>query len=122
MAAYAAAWERGDPEAAFEFYDTEVTMRVPGRGRLAGLHEGRDAVITAIRAFLAQTSEGSATVDVLDQLVSPYRVGMLLRETVRRGEETLELRRVNIYQVRDDHIVAINIFEGDQYEVDAFFD
>jgi hypothetical protein len=122
MAAYAAAWERGDPEAAFRFYDEHVTMRVPGRGRLAGLHEGREAVIETIRAFLAQTSGNSATVDVLDRMVSPYRVGMFVRETVRRGEDTLELRRVNLYQVRDDKIVAIDIFEGDQYDVDEFFD
>lgn len=121
MAAYAAAWERGDPEGAFAFYGEEVTLRLPGRGALAGVHEGREAVITTIRTLLDRTSDQSATVDVLDRLVSPTRVAMFVRESVRRGDDTLELRRVNLYQVRDDEIVAIDIFEGDQYEVDEFF-
>lgn len=121
VAAYAAAWERGDPEAAFAFYDDEVTMLLPGRGSLAGLHEGREAVIGTIRALLDRTDNQSALVDVIDRLVSPTRIAMLVRESVRRGEETLDLYRVNVYQVRDDRISAIKIFEGNQYEVDAFF-
>jgi ketosteroid isomerase-like protein len=121
MAEYAAAWERGDPEPAWAFYADEVVMRLPGRGPLAGVHAGREAVVTAIRALLERTSTASAEVEVLDRLVSADRVALVLREVVIRGDDRLELRRVNVYRVRGDKITDIDIFEADQYEVDDFF-
>jgi len=45
----------------------------------------------------------------------------VLREVASRGDVTLELRRVNVYRIRDGKITDIDIFEADQYEVDAFF-
>ena len=45
----------------------------------------------------------------------------MLREAATRGEEVLKLRRVNLYHVREGTIRAIEIFEANQYEVDAFF-
>lgn len=121
MAAYGEAWERGDPDGAFTFYSDDVVMRLPGRGPLAGVHEGREAVVTTIRALLARTTGESALVDIIDRLVSPTRIAMLVRESVVRDEESLELHRVNVYQVRDEKIISIDIFEADQYAVDAFF-
>jgi ketosteroid isomerase-like protein len=121
IAAYGFAWERGDPEAAWAFYADDVVMRLPGRGSLAGTHEGRDAVIAAIRSLLDRTSTTSAEVEVLDRLVSGNRVAMVLREAVSRGAEHLELRRVNVYRVAGDRITEIDIFEANQYEVDEFF-
>ena len=121
MAAYGAAWEAGDPERAWTFYAEDVVMHLPGRGALAGDHRGRDAVIAAIQALLARTSDLSAEIEVVDRLVSPDRVALLVREAVVRGDERLELRRVNVYRVADDRIVEIDIFEANQYEVDGFF-
>lgn len=121
MAAYAAAWERGDPEAAWVLYADDVVMRLPGRGSLAGVHEGREAVVAAIRALLARTSTSSVDVEVLDRLASGERVALVLREAVVRGHERLELRRVNVYRVRDGKIIEIDVFEANQYDVDEFF-
>lgn len=121
MSAYAAAWERGDPEAAWAFYADDVVMHLPGRSSLAGDHVGRDAVIGAIQALLARTSDTAAEVEVLDRMTSGTRVAMVVREAVVRGDERLELRRVNVYRVEDGKIAEIDIFEADQYEVDEFF-
>ncbi len=121
MAAYAAAWESGDPERAWRFYADDVVMHLPGRGSLAGDHRGRDAVIGVIQALLARTSDGAVDVEVVDQLISGDRVAMVVREHVVRNGEHLELRRVNLYKIEDDKIVDIDIFEASQYEVDEFF-
>jgi ketosteroid isomerase-like protein len=122
MAAYAAAWEAGDPKRAWSFYADDIVMRLPGRGSLAGDHRGRPAVIAAIQALLARTSDSTAEVEVLDRLVSGNRVAMVLREAVVRDGKRLDLRRVNVYRVENGRIVDIDIYEADQYEVDEFFD
>ncbi len=121
MAEYAAAWERGDPEAAWSFYADDVVMRLPGRGELAGAHRGRDAVIRAIRALLARTSDARAEVEVLDRLTSADRIALVLREAVERGDRRLELRRVNVYRIAGDKIAEIDVYEANQYQVDEFF-
>ena len=121
MQAYAQAWARGEPDTAFGFYADDVVMHLPGRGGLAGSHEGKPAVVAAIRALLARTDGVSVTVEVRDRLVSEDRVALVLREVVSRGDRTLDLRRVNVYRVRDGLIADIDIFEADQYEVDEFF-
>jgi len=118
---YAAAWGRGDRSAAFTHYADDVVMTLPGRSSLAGIHRGREAVIAAIEALVARTDGLPVTVDVQDRLVSARRVGLVLREAVSRGEELLELSRVNLYTVEDGRITSIDIFEADQYDVDAFF-
>ena len=121
MAAYAAAWERGDPDGAWEFYSDHVVMRLPGRGALAGEHRGKPAVISAIQRLLARTSDSAAEVEVLDRLVSGDRVAMVVREAVVRDDQRLELRRVNVYRIEDGEIAEIDIYEANQYEVDDFF-
>jgi ketosteroid isomerase-like protein len=121
MEAYAAAWERGDPETAWTFYADDVVMRLPGRGSLAGEHQGRKQVIATIQALLDRTSDSSADVEVLDRLVSDDRVALVLRESVIRGHERLDVRRINVYRVQDGTIAEIDIYEANQYEVDAFF-
>jgi hypothetical protein len=51
---------------------------------------------------------------------SDTEVALVLREEVQRGDERLELRRVNVYRVIDGKIAAIDLFEADQYDVDEF--
>jgi hypothetical protein len=119
--AYAAAWAAGTPEAAWAFYADDVVMRLPGRGPLAGEHRGRPAVIAAISTLLARTDGTPVTVEVLDRLTSANRVALVLREVARRGGTELDLRRVNVYEVAAGEIVAIEVFEAHQYEVDEFF-
>lgn len=121
MREYAAAWGRGDPEAAFAFYADDVVMHLPGRGPLAGTHRGRAAVTAAITQLLARTDRLLVEVQVLDRLVSEERVALVLREVATRGDETLDLSRVNLYRVTDGKIREIEVFEANQYEVDEFF-
>src|SRR3712207_3620988 len=100
MREYAGAWARGEPETAFGFLAEDVVMHLPGRGPLAGSHEGKAAVVAAVRALLARTDGAAVTVEVRDRLVSESAVALLLREVVTRGDEELDLRRVNVYRVR----------------------
>jgi ketosteroid isomerase-like protein len=119
--AYAAAWTRGEPEAAFELYADDVVMNLPGRGALAGTHRGREAVVATIQALLARTDGLPVEVEVVDRLVSRQRVALFVRERTTRGGRVLDVTRVNVYRVRGGQICEIDVHEGDQYAVDDFF-
>jgi uncharacterized protein (TIGR02246 family) len=121
VAAYASAWNHGDTERAWSYFADDVVMRLPGRGALAGEHRGREAVLAAIRALLARTTDSYAEVHVIDRLASNDRVALVLREIATRGDKRLEHRRVSVYRVANGQIVDIDIYEANQYEVDAFF-
>jgi ketosteroid isomerase-like protein len=121
MAAYLDAWSRGDPEAAFALYADDVVMRLPGRSPEAGTHVGREAVMSCIRSLLGRLDGLDVEVKAIESAYGTTRAFILVRERGRRGDAVLDIRRVNSYRVLDGRIVEIEIFEGDQYEVDDFF-
>lgn len=121
ISAYLAAWGRGDPETAFAFYADDVVMRLPGRAPEAGVHRGREAVVACIRSLLSRIDDLAVEVELIEAAYGAERAFLLLREWAGRGGSVLDIRRVNAYRTREGQIVEIEVFEGDQYGVDAFF-
>lgn len=120
MRSYLGAMRAGDREAAFDHYADDVVGYVPGRSALAGTRRGRAAVEAYIREAIARAG-GEVSLELVDTLVGEEHVALLLHEHLGSGENALELRRANVYRIRDDKIVEIRIFEADQYAVDAWF-
>ena len=66
----------------------------------------------------------SSKTEILKELLRDRpgdRVAMYVREAVVRGDERFEFTRVGLYRIVDGKIASIDIFESDQYGVDAFF-
>lgn len=120
MRSYIAAMQQGDREAAFGHFSDDVVGYVPGRSPLAGEQRGREAVEGYIRAAIAH-AHGNVELELIDTLAGQEHVALLVRERLTADGRVLDMRRVNVYRVRDGKIVEIRIFEGDQYAVDAFF-
>lgn len=106
----------GDFDAAYEYFADDLHIRVPGRSEWAGARTGKEHAVAYINAARARYA-GRIELEVTDVLESDERVILMVTERFL-GEETLEIRRANAYTVRDDRIVAIAIYEGDQYAVD----
>lgn len=121
MTEYAAAWSRGDADAAFAWYGDDVVMHLPGRSSNAGVHTGKAAVVACIRGLLERTDGYVVDVDVIERATGANSVMLMVRERTTRGGEVLDIVRVNAYRVEGDRIREIRIFEADQYGVDAFF-
>jgi uncharacterized protein len=121
MRRYLAAVQARDWPTAFSLVADDVTVRVPGRSALAGEHHGREAFVAYVEAALARAHGAEVDVELVDMLVSDERVALLVRERFGRGDDAVEIRRANVYTVRDDRIVEIWIFEADQYAVDELF-
>ena len=113
---YIAAARRGDWTTAYGFFADDVRTRIPGRSDWAGERVGRHHATAYIDAALERHA-GGVEVELVDMLVSDERVVLIVRERFL-GETPVEITRANAYTVRDDQIVAIDIFEGDQYVVD----
>jgi uncharacterized protein len=118
---YVAAGRAGDWDTAFGYFADDIVFRIPGRSRFAGERRGKEAAVDYIQSFRDHYGEGEIEVDLIDMLASDDRVALLVRERFL-GDETIEIRRANVYRVKDDAIAEITIFEGDQYTVDALMD
>jgi uncharacterized protein len=118
---YLTAARAGDWDTAFGYFADDIVFRVPGRSRFAGERRGKEAAVDYIQSFREHYGEGEIEVELIDMLVSDDRVALLVRERFL-GDETIEIRRANVYRVRDGAIAEITIFEGDQYTVDALME
>lgn len=114
MTRYLGAIQRGDRAAAYECFADDVVGHVPGRSSLAGELRGKGAVKGYIDAVFARVSH--VEVELVDMLASDERFALIVDEHI--GD--LDIRRCNVYTVRDGLINEIQIFEANQYEVDEF--
>ena len=119
MTDYIAAAKRGDWDTAFGHFADDLLLRIPGRSGFAGSWRGKAVAVDYIASIRERYPEGRIELELIDMLASDERVLLLVRERFH-GEEgpPIEIRRANVYRVRDGKIVEIAIFEGDQYVVD----
>ena len=118
MRDYLAAMKRGDRETGFSYYADDLVAHVPGRSRFAGTLEGKDAFVGYIAAVVDHVED--AELEIVDILEGEEHVALFVHERFRGPDGELDIRRANIYRVRDDKITEIWIFEANQYEVDAY--
>jgi uncharacterized protein len=118
---YLAAAKAGDWDTAYGYFADDIVFRIPGRSRLAGERRGKEAAVEYIQTIRDHYREGAIELELIDMLASDERVALLIRERFL-GDETIEIRRANVYRVQDDAIAEITIFEGDQDKVDALME
>ena len=122
MTEYLASAKRGDWDAAYSYFATDMTVHIPGESAFAGEHHGREAAIEYIEAIRSHFMNGGIELEVVDMLASEERVALLVRERFYGDGAPVTIRRANVYRVHDGEIVEISIFEADQYLVDAMVD
>jgi ketosteroid isomerase-like protein len=119
MTDYLAAARRDDWDTAFGYFADDIVLEVPGRSTLAGVRRGKEAAVEYIQTVRDHYRHGAIELELIDMLVSDDRVALLVRERFHGDGPPVQIRRANVYRVRDDAIVGISIFEADQYAVDA---
>lgn len=119
MTEYLAAAKEGDWDTALAYLAEDIVFHIPGRSTFAGDQRGKDAAAEYIRTIRDHYRGGEIELELIDMLASEERVALLVRERFHGDGEPVEIRRANVYRVRDDAIVEISIYEADQYTVDA---
>jgi ketosteroid isomerase-like protein len=121
MRRYLEAAKQGDWETASGLFADDILFQIPGRSRFSGEQRGKAAVMDYISTARELSHDADVELEVIDMLASDERVALLVRERFRRSDGVLDIRRANVYRIRDEQIVEVRIFEADQYEVDEMF-
>ena len=93
-------------------------LHIPGRSAFAGRHLGKQAAVGYIQSIRERYPDGAIELEVIDMLASDERVILLVRERFHGEGPPVEIRRANVYRVKDGKVVEVSIFEADQYVVD----
>jgi uncharacterized protein len=118
MTDYLAAAKRGDWDTAFGFLADDLLIHIPGRSAFAGRRLGKEATVDYIQTIRERYPDGGIELEVVDMLTSEERAVLLVRERFHGEGPPVEIRRANVYRVKDGKVVEVSIFEADQYVVD----
>jgi hypothetical protein len=119
MTNYIAAMRVGISSRVSAISPSTMSVMCPGAPRWPGNGEGARRS-RATSATSSRTPGGNVSVELLDMLVGDVHVELMVPEKLGDDEHRVEVRRVNVYRVKNDTIVEIRIFEGDQYAMDEF--
>jgi ketosteroid isomerase-like protein len=99
----------------------DVVWHFPGRrGRLAGAHRGRDAVLRFL-ASVAELTGGTFRLDLHDVTASDTHAVALFRGHGTREGRTLDNPTALVFRIDAGRIAEIREFVWDLYEVDEFW-
>jgi ketosteroid isomerase-like protein len=98
----------------------DAVWTVPGRGIMAGVYEGRDAIFRFL-ARLPKETEGTYGSELVDVLASDDRVAALYRARGTRHGRTLELDQVLLFELRDGLVTSVLALPSDPDAFEAFW-
>ena len=115
-------WEAvsaGDVDALAEVCSEDLVWRASGRGRRAGTHRGREAVL----AYLASIGEDVDRFDLTleDILVGGEYVSVLFRVSGLRKSRRLETNFILLFRIEGSRLAEVWSVPRDQYAVDEFW-
>ena len=116
-----AAFGRGDLDALRDqFFAADVCFHFPGRGALAGHHQGAGQVLAMFgRAF--ELTGGTLRLEVHDVVANDEHAVALFTAYGERSGRRLEDRIVEVIHVRDGKATEIWLYPTDLYVTDEFW-
>ena len=115
------AYEHGDRDGMRAWFADDFVWHEPGNNELTGDYAGADAVF-GLFDQIASLTGGRFDTHLVDVLANGRHLVALLQLRAARGDRSIEMRRVNIYTVRDDGRVTERWgYVGDQEAFDSLF-
>lgn len=98
----------------------DAVWSVPGRGVMAGVYEGREAIFRFL-AKLPKETGGTYSSELIDVLVSDERAAALYRARGSRLGRTLELDQVLLFRIEDGLVRRVLALPSDPDAFEAFW-
>jgi len=98
----------------------ECVYHVPGESAISGVYKGGDEVL----GLFLRTTEltgGTIAFEVHDLIAGEDHIMALDRATARRGDRTLDTRRILVGHIRNGLVQDIWVLVEDQYVFDEFW-
>jgi ketosteroid isomerase-like protein len=98
----------------------DAVWSVPGRGVMAGVYDGREAIFRFL-AKLSKETEGTYGSELVDVLASDDRAAALYRARGTRHGRSLELEQVLLFVIADGLVQRVLALPGDPDAFEAFW-
>jgi ketosteroid isomerase-like protein len=98
----------------------DATWTVPGRGVMAGLYDGREAIFRFLVKLPRETG-GTYSSELIDVLASEDRAAALYHARGTRHGRTLELAQVLLFGIEDGLVRDVLALPGDPDAFEAFW-
>jgi uncharacterized protein len=98
----------------------DAVWSVPGRGAMAGLYEGREAIFRFL-AKLPKETEGTYGSELIDVLASDDRAAALYRARGTRHGRMLELDQVLLFRIEDGLVRRVLALPSDPDAFEEFW-
>src|SRR6185436_227925 len=98
----------------------DATWTVPGRGVMAGLYDGREAIFRFLVKLPRETG-GTYSSELIDVLASEDRAAALYHARGARHGRTLELDQVLLFGIEDGLVMDVLALPGDPDAFEAFW-
>ena len=98
----------------------DAVWSVPGRGTMAGVYEGREAIFRFL-ARLPKETDGTYGSRLVDILASDDRAAALYRASGSRHGRTLELDQVLLFRIEDGLVRQVLALPSDPEAFEEFW-
>ncbi len=114
------AFSTGDMEAFAGLLDEDAVFHFPGRGPLAGDHQGKGQVLATL-AKQGELSGGTFRVELHDVLANDEHAVLLLKVRAERGGKMWNDNGLLVFHTKNGKVSEAWLHPGDQYAGDEFF-
>ncbi len=114
------AFSTGDMDAFAGLLDEDAVFHFPGRGPLAGDHQGKGQVLATL-AKQGELSGGTFRVEVHDVLANDEHAVLLVRARAERGGKMWNDNGLLVFHTKNGKVSEAWLHPGDQYAGDEFF-
>lgn len=121
VGAYFKALAEGDIPGAFSHFDANVTWSQPGDNQFSGVKTGPEQIGASIGKMM-EYSEGSLVVAPAgEMMVSDSLVAAPVRFTAKKGDKSMDMSGIDLFEVEGDKITKVWLFSENQVAEDEFW-
>ena len=121
IGAYFKALSEGDIPGAFSHFDANVTWSQPGKHQFSGVKAGPEQIGARIGKMM-EYSEGSLVIAPAgEMMVSDTLVAAPVHFTAQKGDKSMDMNGIDLFEVTDGKITKVWLFSDDQAAEDQFW-
>ena len=121
IGAYFKALSEGDIPGAFSHFDANVVWSQPGKHQFSGVKTGPEQIGAGIGKMMEYTEGSLVVAPAGEMMVSDKLVAAPVRFTAKKGDKSLDMNGIDLFEVIGGKITKVWLFSEDQAAEDKFW-